>query len=307
MRTDTVVEDAGFHLSWGAIFGGAFVTLGTWILLHTLGLAAGLTAIDTRDPGSLRAVGIGTGVWSILVPLLSLFVGGFVAARTAGLINRGTGAIHGAVMWGLTTVFGAILVSAAIASTLSAGLRLGAKAVGAGAGAVAGADVEGGLGLNLDDVLGPANQRLRAQGLPPVTAQQIEQATRDVVQQGVREGRLDQEMITEAIAANTALTRGEAEQIAGRIEAAVTEKLSQLREGAQGTAAAAAEAAGKAFWVIFFGLLLGLVSAVAGALVGTSRRQRLGAELAVEPEVIEERAAGEPVVTRPVVPEPTRP
>jgi hypothetical protein len=118
-----------FHISWGAVFGGTFVALGIWILLHTLGLAAGLTAIDPESPGSLRGVAIGAGIWSIVAPLIALFAGGWVTSRTAGVIDRTTGALHGAVMWGLTTVAGALLVGMALASVIAAGAHLGRRAL----------------------------------------------------------------------------------------------------------------------------------------------------------------------------------
>src|SRR3954453_4415337 len=115
MASEAVVVTGGggtstFHISWGAVFGGTFVALGVWILLHTLGLAAGLTAIDPDNARSLKGVGIGAGICSMIAPLIALFAGGFVGSRTAGVIDRGTGALHGAVMWGLTTVAGVLLV-----------------------------------------------------------------------------------------------------------------------------------------------------------------------------------------------------
>src|SRR5207248_11519006 len=83
------------RLSWGAIFGGTFVALGIWILLYAFGLAAGLTAVDPNNPGSARGAGIFTGVWGLIAPLVALFVGGFVASRSAGIFDRFAGGIHG--------------------------------------------------------------------------------------------------------------------------------------------------------------------------------------------------------------------
>src|SRR5690349_14919798 len=93
-------------LSWAAIFGGTIVALGLWVLLCSLGLALGLSAIDPANPGSARAAGIGTGVWSLVAPLIALFIGGMVASRTAGIVDRVGGAIHGAVLWSLATIVG---------------------------------------------------------------------------------------------------------------------------------------------------------------------------------------------------------
>jgi hypothetical protein len=127
MARETMVVNAPaqFRISWGAIFGGALVALGVWLLLHTLGVAAGLTAIDPNNPRSLRGVGIGTGIWSIIAPLIAMFIGGYVAARSAGVVERGLGALHGAVLWGLTTVGGAVMLGLALASVVGAGVQFG--------------------------------------------------------------------------------------------------------------------------------------------------------------------------------------
>jgi hypothetical protein len=269
--------ESPFHLSWGAIIGGAVVSLGLWMLLHSLGLAAGLSAVDPNDPGSLRGAGIGTGVFSIIAPLVALFGGGYVASRTAGIVDRGTGVLHGVVMWALTAVAGAVLVLSLLATLAGAGLRLGGAAVSKA--------VEGGgvaaetLGVDVDDVLGPINQRLQAQGLPPVTSQQLQAATRQAAAQAVREGRVDRQLIVQSVAQNTNLAPQEAQQVANRIADQWSAQLGKVTSAAQRGALKAADVTGKAFWGIFFALLLGMLSAAAGSLVGVSRRQRYEAEV----------------------------
>src|SRR3712207_2191167 len=86
---------------WWAVFAGVFVSLGLWVLLYTLGLANGLSSIEPGDMGSARAAGIGTGIWTLIAPLIALCIGGMVGARVAGIIDRASGAIHGAVLWGV--------------------------------------------------------------------------------------------------------------------------------------------------------------------------------------------------------------
>jgi hypothetical protein len=198
--TADMYREGGFRMSWGAVFGGTVVTLGLWLLLHTLGLAAGLSAIDPEDQGSLRGIGIGTGVWSVIAPLIALFVGGFVAAQSAGYFDRTIRLIHGVVVWGLTALLGAVLVSMALAATVRAGVRTGAAALSAGAAAAtaAGASLES-LGMDADDLLGPINQRRASQGARPVTAAQLEAAARTALQQGLRAGRLDRAVLTRSI------------------------------------------------------------------------------------------------------------
>ena len=79
---ETVIDRRQPYLHWSAIFGGALLATGVWILLQVLGTGVGLSAVDTSDASSLRGVGIGTGIWSIIAPLIAMFVGGLLVGRT---------------------------------------------------------------------------------------------------------------------------------------------------------------------------------------------------------------------------------
>lgn len=257
-------------MSWSAIFAGVVAALGVWALLYAFGLALGLSTINPDNPESARPSGIFTGVWSLVVPLIALFVGGAVAGRAAGIIHRGGGALHGLVMWGLTTVLGAVMVGNLLTSALGGVVSLGSGAMRQGVNA-AGQAAGGGLfTLDANTVLGPVNERLQAEGKPAITADQLQAATRDVVGDAARTGSLNRETLVAAIAENTALSRADAEDLATRIEA----QWSGARQGAANTALQAADTTGKAFWGVFGALLLGLVSAVLGGVFGVSRRQQ---------------------------------
>ncbi|WP_257449267.1 hypothetical protein [Archangium lipolyticum] len=279
-------------VSWGSIFAGAVTALGLWVLLYALGLALGLSSINPQDTGSARSSGIFTGIWSLVSPLIALFVGGIVAGRGSGAQTKASGGIHGLVMWGLTTLVGLWLLGNLV-SALAGGLfSVGKTAVQATGSAVsAGASQSGdlgqvarGFGLDADDALRPVNERLRAEGKPPVTADQLQAATKDVVQTAVRQGRLDRQILVSSIAQNTALSRADAEDVASRIEAqfnSVQAQAGQAAQTVQTGALQAADATGKAFWGVFGALFLGLISAILGATVGVSKHQRIYAEGAV--------------------------
>ncbi|MFB1483326.1 hypothetical protein [Corallococcus sp. RDP092CA] len=283
------VPGSAYKLSWGAIFGGTFVALGVWILLYTLGLALGLSSVNPANAASAKSAGIFTGIWSVIVPLVALFVGGMVAARSAGIVDKGGGALHGAVLWGLTTLVGVMVVGMLVSNVLGAVLNVGKAAVGAGGTAAVGAVAGGGnaakaFGLDANDALGPVNQRLRQEGKPAITANQLEAATKDIVTEGVRQGRMDRELLVSNIAQNTNLSRQDAEGVADRVQQQVDQakaKASEVGQQAQQGALKVADRSGRVFWGIFAGLLLGLVAAVLGATLGVSRRQRIRAEGAV--------------------------
>src|SRR5688572_16152819 len=69
-----------WRFSWGAVFAGAIVSIGIWLLLYVLGLGIGLTAINPAEVGSLRGAGLTTGIWSLIVPIVAMFLGGIAAA-----------------------------------------------------------------------------------------------------------------------------------------------------------------------------------------------------------------------------------
>lgn len=279
---DVVVEQVVDRprLSWGAIFGGAVTALGLWILLYAFGLAVGLSSLDPANPHSARSSGIFTGIWSLVAPLIALFVGGWVAGRGSSIFTRGQGATHGLVMWGLTSLLGASMVAVVMSAIVGGAVSVGKAAVSAGGNAIGAAATGGGsaakwLGIDANDALGPINERLSAEGKPTITAEQLQAGTRDVAQTAIRQGRLDKEALIGAIVQNTGLSRADAEEIGGRLEAQyqgasaqVQDRVRAVAQKAEVGALKAGDATGKAFWGVFGALLLGLIAAIAGGALG---------------------------------------
>lgn len=256
-------------VSWGAIFAGTLVAVGVWLLLHVLGMGAGLTALDPTNTDSLRRAGIGTGVWSLIAPILALFVGGLVVGKLAGPLGRMTGAIHGAVVWSLSTVASMALVWVAATALIGGAAAAGSQMAG-GAGDMMGGNTLAALGLSANDLLAPINQRLQAEGKPPVQADQLANAARDALRTSVREGRVDRDILVNSLAQNTPLTREDAMSLAGTIQGRYDAQMQAFEQ----QALQAGEDAGKALLGLFFGMLLGLTAAVVGATLGVGREQK---------------------------------
>jgi hypothetical protein len=261
---------------WGAILGGVFMAAGIWIVLHLLGMGIGLTAIDPNGKGSLRAIGIGTGIWSVIAPIIALFIGGLVVSRLAPTPNRLNRVIHGALVWSVTTLVAVTLLGMLVSSVVSGVVSTGGQVAGTVAGAVGGAagnvdrDTLSSLGISSNDLLGPINQRLRSEGKPEVTAPQLESAVKDALRTAVRTGNLDRQTLTTALAGNTALTPRDVNEIATAVETrwqAVRQRGSELAESASTAALQAAEATGKALLGLSIALLLGLAAAIIGSLL----------------------------------------
>lgn len=272
-------------ISWSAIFAGSAVAVGMWLMLHLLGLGIGLTAIDPDDAGSLKGVGIGTGIWSLIVPLIALFVGGLVAGRAAGLFDRPLSAIHGGVVWALTTIAFVTLLIGGLSSLLGTTARVAGDAVTGtaglasdGASGIQGADVMGALGLSSNDLIAPINTELREQGKPAVTPEQLQAATKDVVHDAVRSGDLNRTKLIDSIADHTALTHAQAADVASQIDTRWQGEKQQLMTKAEAVgegALQAAESTGKGLLVGFASMLLSLLAAVGGAVLGSTLWRRV--------------------------------
>jgi hypothetical protein len=305
---DGLATAAKPRVSWGAILGGAFAALGLWLLLYAFGLAVGLSTVDPNNPSSVKGSGIFTGVWSGVSPIIALFIGGLVAGHLAGVFSRGYGALHGLVMWGLVTVSGAVLVGGIVSSVVAGAASVGKTVVQGGgqalkgvAGNLGGADK---LGLDWNDALAPVNQRLQAEGKPPVAADQLQAATRDAVKGSIQTGRFDRAQIESALAANTALAPADIQDISQRMQQQFDRASGDLRQRAQGAADAArtgalkaAEATGKAFWGVFTALALGLFAALGGGALGAPGLYRH------ERHVRRRRVQERPVRGRPILPQ----
>ena len=149
-------------------------------------------------------------------------------------------------MWGLTTIAGTLLVFNLLTLAIGGAAALGKTAIESGAGAVSSTAGEApglakALGIDFDDLLAPVNRRLRAENKPAVDRSQLEAATKDVVGDALRQGRLDRDMLTTSIAQNTKLSRTDAEDIATRMQAAFDRTVERARVTVKGTASSSAD------------------------------------------------------------------
>jgi hypothetical protein len=297
---ETIIDRRQSHMRWSAVFAGTAFAIGVWILLQTLGMGIGLSAVDVDDAGNLKGIGIGTGVWSLIAPLIAMFIGGLLAGRMSGTRERGVGAMHGGVMWALALVIGLWAMFSLVAAIASGASRIGGAAVSTGAAAVSGVagNVEPGkamsaLGIDTNDLIAPINQRLAREGKPQVTPEQLDSTLKAVAQRGVREGRLDRQVVVQEVARNTSLTGADAQDVANDIatqyeqaKSKVGSAVEQVGQKAKTVALTAADRAGKA---LLFGGIMMLISLGAGLLGGAlGVRRRPIREEAVAPSGIEE-------------------
>lgn len=274
------------RISWGAIFAGVTVVLVVQLLLSMLGLGIGMSTIDPLQGNSPGAGGfaIGAAVWWTVTMLVSLFAGGWVAGRLAGLPRRADGAIHGFVSWGVATLLSFALLTTAVGRMISGTLGMVGRGLNlAGRNAPELADQAQQFlenrGVDLSSIKDEAQTLLRQTGNPE--AQGAAQRPQDDEVNTAIDRALggakgaahvsDRDALINVLVARTDLSRPEAARTVDQWE----QKARRLRDQAEQKARQAGDRAAKgvsmaSLWS-FFGLLLGAIAAAAGGGVGAPR------------------------------------
>lgn len=90
--TDIVIPAT--RVQWGPIFAGLVVFAGFWLLFESLGIAVGFAAY-------------GLGFWTIAFATVGLFLGSFLASRTAKA-ELVPAIVHAVVLWSLVLILSII-------------------------------------------------------------------------------------------------------------------------------------------------------------------------------------------------------
>ena len=88
------------RFSWGAIFAGVVIAVAVQLVLGILGAGIGLTMVDPvagTTPGA-TGFGIVAGLYWLVTTILALGLGGYAAARVAGVQERFDAVAHGLVL-----------------------------------------------------------------------------------------------------------------------------------------------------------------------------------------------------------------
>jgi hypothetical protein len=91
------------RVRWGPIIGGLATAMTSMLILSLFGLAVGLTSVNAGDAAATGALPENTGttaaIWGAVSAIISFFLGGFVAGRTASVFSRGWGSMNGAMVF----------------------------------------------------------------------------------------------------------------------------------------------------------------------------------------------------------------
>lgn len=135
IRQDNVGFRSFRRISWGAVLAGMAIALVVQMILSLLGLGLGLGAINVTETNPTEGLGIGALIWWVASMLVSLFCGGLVAGRLAGLVGKADSLIHGILTWCMFTLLSFFLVTTTVGgvfNTVGRAISQGATMVGKG-------------------------------------------------------------------------------------------------------------------------------------------------------------------------------
>jgi len=89
------------RVQWGPIVAGLLTTIASMLVLTVLGLAIGTSAFEPRDSG--QTIGTAAAIWGAVSAIISFFLGGWVAAKTAAVDGGFSGLMQG-LMVGATAL-----------------------------------------------------------------------------------------------------------------------------------------------------------------------------------------------------------
>jgi hypothetical protein len=106
--------------SWRAALVGVVIALGVQTLLITLGLATGITTVDSGSvPGGIRTASTSAGIWYLTGLLIATFCGGLAAGIGSREARWTRGILEGLVIWSVTLVLAGLLLARSVGQVLS--------------------------------------------------------------------------------------------------------------------------------------------------------------------------------------------
>lgn len=269
--TTTDGEPSVAGVSWAAVTAGAVVSCALTLLLLSFGVGLGLSVVSPWSGAGVSATTfkIGTGLYFIVIAMLSSSIGGYIAGRLRSrwvsvhsdeVYFRDTA--HGFVSWAFASVLGAILLATPAANLVGSGL-------GSAGQAAATASRSGPMDGYVDSLLRPVSPSTQSQGADGSREEMGRLFTSSFRSGGVIKTN-DREYVAKVVAARTGLSQPDAEK-------RVNEVVTQIKAD---TDAARKATAQLAFWLaasLLLGAFCASLAATEGGELrdGTSRSRKL--------------------------------
>jgi hypothetical protein len=238
----------GMKISWGGVFGGVLAGIGTLMLLSSLGLAIGISAVNPHDT-SAAAIGAGTAIWTSITLLVALFVGGWASTRLSMLWERTTALFEGMLVWVISMTLILYLTANGIGLVASSAFGL----VGGASKAV---------GASFDE------RSLSSGSADQIVARLRDPQTASTVASALGLSRDDVTVTLNELSARVETARDNPEQAAAAVRDGVATLASRAKQNLAQTAADVQPEATATAWLTFLALVLSLLAAVGGAFLG---------------------------------------
>jgi len=108
-------------IRWGPVFQGVLLALSVATMLWLLGVAVALTRIATDGVTAAYLIAAGSILCGVALAV-SLFLGGWHAARASNIVGTFAGIVQGAVVWSIALILG--LVPAILGAAAGLGILL---------------------------------------------------------------------------------------------------------------------------------------------------------------------------------------
>ncbi|MEF2550464.1 hypothetical protein VQ042_03690 [Aurantimonas sp. A2-1-M11] len=282
------------RISWGAIVAGSLLAMALQFMLGLLGLGIGLSSVDGGAQADAGALLSASGLWTVAVVLIGLFVGAYAAGRLSGSTSRTDAVLHGVVTWATSTLVVVYLLTSGASAVVGGAFGAIGSSIQGLTQAAATAAPQSMSGLpapirreveQLLDQSGPAagagtatpEESEDTDSQAPATAEQPAPAgsvnlaeTVTTIAAGLAEDATSDERsaAVQAIADGAGISTGEARQ---RLQA-FQQRFDEAQREARRAAADAAQVVSTASFGAFVALLLGLLVGAAGGFAGRSRR-----------------------------------
>lgn len=233
---DETMEPSVAGVSWAAVLAGAITSCALTLLLLSFGAGIGFSVVSPWSNSGVSATTfeIGTGLYLIVMAMISSALGGYMAGRlrnrwigveTGEVLFRDTA--HGFLAWALASVLGAILLASPASSLLG----------GASSGAIqaASASQSGQMDRYVDMLLRPEN---------PAAGESANANNADSRRELVRlftadfrnagePSAADRSYVAKVVAARTGLSQADADKRVSDVTAQVKTDLDNARKAAE--------------------------------------------------------------------------
>jgi hypothetical protein len=93
-------------ICWPSIIAGALVAVGLGVMFNLLGVAIGASAFDPTASlrGQAQTITLAAGIWLLVATAVAMWIGAYVAARSAKFPDHRHGLFQGVTVWALAVL-----------------------------------------------------------------------------------------------------------------------------------------------------------------------------------------------------------